>query len=90
MIIIIYFGMHLLQVLSPNSESVGPLFEQYSRLLVILENNIEDDSLHTNLSLLVLIAEKVLIDTCHYTVSHCTGKFETVNHDIASLSTDGQ
>ena len=84
--------MHLLQVLSPNfNESVCPLFEQYSRLSVTLENHIENDSLHTNLSLLVLIAEKVLIDTCHYTVSHYTGKFETVNHVyFASLSTDGQ
>ena len=84
--------MHLLQVLSPNfTELVCPLFEQYSRLSVTLENHIENDSLHTNLSLLVLIAEKVLIDTCHYTVSDCTGRFETVNHVyFVSLSTDGQ
>ena len=55
---------------APNlTEAVCPLFEEYSRLSVTLENLSENDSLHTNLSLLVLVTRKVLIDFCKLKVS---------------------
>ena len=45
------------------------LFSEYSRLSVTLENHEGNDSLHTNLTLLVMIAKKVLVDTCTVSVS---------------------
>ena len=62
--------MYFLQTLSANfTESVCPLFEEYSRLSVTLDNHSDNDSLHTNLTLLVLISEKVLMDSCEFAVS---------------------
>ena len=62
--------MHFLQTLSTNvTESVCPLFEEYSQLAVTLDNHFDNDSLHTNLTLLVLISEKVLMDSCEFAVS---------------------
>ena len=43
---------------------VCELFREYSRLSVTLENLKENDSLQTNLTLLVKIAKKLLIDSC--------------------------
>ena len=43
---------------------VCELFREYSCLSVTLENLKENDSLHTNLTLLAMIAEKLLIDSC--------------------------
>ena len=45
------------------------LFDEYSRLSVTLQNHGENDSLHTDLTLLVLVAEKILTDYCEYAVS---------------------
>ena len=61
-----------LQELSKINESVCALFDGYSRLSVTLENLSENDSLSTNLTLLVLISEKILKDSCKYTVSVLT------------------
>ena len=59
-----------MQTLSTNfTESVCPLFEEYSRLAVTVDNHFDNDSLHTNLTLLVLISEKVLMDSCEFAVS---------------------
>ena len=59
-----------LQELSKINESVCALFDEYSRLFVTLENHNENDSISTNLTL--LISEKVLKDSCKYTVSVLT------------------
>ena len=61
-----------LQELSNINESVCALFNKYSRLSVTLENHSENDSLSTNFTLLVLISEKILKDSCKYTVSVLT------------------
>ena len=53
------------------SDSVCDLFSEYSRLSVTLENHEGNDSLHTNLTLLVMIAKKVLVDTCKVSVYSC-------------------
>ena len=53
-----------LQELSKINELVCALFNEYSRLSVTLENLSENDSLSTNLTLLVLISEKILKDSC--------------------------
>ena len=56
---------------APNlTEAVCPIFEEYSRLSVTLENLPQNDSLHTNLSLLVLVTRRVLIDFCKFKVSY--------------------
>ena len=44
------------------------LFDEYSRLSVTLQYHRENDSLHTNLTLQVMIAEKLLMDACEYYV----------------------
>ena len=68
--------MHFLQTLSTNfTESVCPLFEEYSRLAVTLDNHFDNDSLHTNLTLLVLISKKVLMDSCEFAVSSYLASF---------------
>ena len=61
-----------LQELSNINESVCALFNEYSRFSVTLENHSENDSLSINLTLLVLISEKILKDSCKYTVSVLT------------------
>ena len=58
-----------LQELNSTNSSVCALFDEYSRLSVTLENHRENDSLQTNLTLLVMIAEKLLIDSCEHSVS---------------------
>ena len=67
-----YYYFLCLQGLSKINESVCALFNEYSRLSVTKENLSENDSLSTNLALLVLISEKVLKDSCDYTVSVLT------------------
>ena len=63
-----YYYFLCLQRLSKINESVCALFNEYSRLSVTKENLSDNDSLSTNLALLVLISEKILKDSC-YTVS---------------------
>ena len=62
-------GCYSVQELSRINDSVCMLFDEYSRLSVTLQNHGENDSLHTDLTLLVLIAEKILTDYCEYAVS---------------------
>ena len=57
-----------LQELSQINEPLCALFDEYSRLSVTLQYHRENGSLHTNLTLLVLIAEKLLTDACEYYV----------------------
>ena len=54
--------------MSQNDEPICALFDEYSRLSVTLENHRENDSLQTNLTLLVMIAEKLLIDSCEHNI----------------------
>ena len=63
--------------------NVCPLFEEYSRLHVTLENLPNSDSWHPNLSLLVLVAEKVLISSCAYHVSSLSSLCTTTTPDSA-------
>ena len=56
------------------NEPVCDLFSEYSRLSVTLENHDGNDSLHTNLTLLVMIANKVLVDACEYHAVSCYRK----------------
>ena len=58
-----------LQGLNSTNYNVCAALSEYSRLSVTLQYQRENDSLHTNLTLLVMIAEKLLIDTCEYTVN---------------------
>ena len=58
----------ILQELNQINEPLCALFDEYSRLSVTLQYHRENDSLHTNLTLLVMIAEKLLMDSCEYYV----------------------
>ena len=57
-----------LQGFNRTNDCVCDLFSEYSRLSVTLQNYEGNDSLHTNLTLLVMIAKKVLVDTCKVSV----------------------
>ena len=63
-----YKSLCILQELSPINEPLCALFDEYSRLSVTLQYHRENDSLHTNLTLQVMIAEKLLTDACEYYV----------------------
>ncbi|CAI8014709.1 hypothetical protein GBAR_LOCUS9185, partial [Geodia barretti] len=73
--------------------NVCAALSEYSRLSVTLQYQRENDSLHTNLTLLVMIAEKLLIDTCEYTAEasssiNCSSISSISQHCLYSINVD--
>ena len=76
----------ILQVNGNFSDYVCPLFEEYSQFSITYDNFLkENDSLSSNLSVLVLVAEKLLIDSCQYAmqVSNDVDKMSVFNNIFA-------
>ena len=70
-IVFVWACCYVLYVLQVVNELVCDLFSEYSRLSVTLEHTDGNDSLVANLTLLVMIAKKALMDVCEYHAVSC-------------------